>query len=68
MSAQVAMLVPQLQWAVSQQAISLAEAWAFQDLLSLAPNSSRVLVPELLQPMLSRLCLLEEEPANSLPV
>lgn len=67
MSAQEALLMPNLRWAVSQGAISLAEAWTFQDLMSLAPENSLVEPPESLQPMLGRLWLLETEPHNSLP-
>ncbi len=67
MSAQIAQLEPQLAWAVSQGAISLSEAWAFQDLVSMAPHEL-VEMPEALQPMLGRMWLLEAEPENCLPV
>ena len=68
MSAQQALLMPNLRWAVSQGAISLAEAWTFQDLMSLAQPGQFVDAPECLQSMLGRLWLLETEPHNSLPV
>lgn len=68
MSAQEVMLEPRLQQAVSQGAISVAEAWCFQDLIWLAPDSATVQVPEQLQGMLGRMWLLEEPPANSLPI
>ena len=67
MSAQLAVLEPQLQWAVSQGAISLSEAWALQDLVSLSPPGM-LEMPESLQPMLGRMWLLEQEPANELPL
>ena len=68
MSAQVALLRPNLQQAVSLGAISLAEAWAFQDLLSMSPQDSWVEAPDCLQPMLNRLWLLETQPRNQLPI
>ena len=67
MSAHLAELEPRLQWAVSQQAISLAEAWAFQDLMLLAPDNSLVEMPDCLQPMLGRMFLLEVQADNRLP-
>ena len=67
MSAQLAELEPRLQWAVSQGAISVAEAWTFQDLISVLPETSAVEAPECLQSMLGRMWLLESEPGNSLP-
>ena len=59
--------MPNLRWAVSQGAISLAEAWTFQDLMSLAQPGQFLDAPENLQPMLGRLWLLETESHNSLP-
>ena len=67
MSAHLATLESNLQWAVSQGAISLAEAWAFQDLVLAAPDQSEVLMPKELQPMLGRMWLLEADPENYLP-
>ena len=67
MSAQQAFLHWQLQEAVSSQAISLAEAWTFQDLLSLTPPGNEVDLPEQLHPMVERLSLFQAEPGNHLP-
>lgn len=67
MSAQLARLHWELQLAVSQQAISLSEAWTFQDLLSMTPINSEVELPEQLQPMMGRLSLFQAEPGNHLP-
>lgn len=65
--AQLAELNPRLQQALLAQAISLAEAWAFQDLILLAPHNSVVPTPQELQPMLERMWLLEVLPDNRLP-
>lgn len=67
MSAQQAFLHWQLQEAVSSQAISLAEAWTFQDLLSLTPPGSEAEVPDSLEPMFRRLALYQAQPENVLP-
>lgn len=67
MSAQQAFLHWQLQEAVSNQAISSAEAWTFQDLLSLAPPGSEVELPDCLEPMMHRLALFQAKPGNLLP-
>lgn len=67
MSAQQAFLHWQLQEAVSSQAISLAEAWTFQDLLSLTPPGSEAELPDSLEPMVERLALFQMEPGNQLP-
>ena len=67
MSAQQAFLHWQLQEAVTSQAISLAEAWTFQDLLSLTPPGNEVDLPELLHPMVQRLSLFQAQPENRLP-
>lgn len=67
MSAQQAFLHWQLQEAVSNQAISLAEAWAFQDLLSLTLPGSEAEVPDSLEPMFRRLALYQAQPENLLP-
>ena len=67
MSAQQAFLHWQLQEAVSSQAISLAEAWTFQDLLSMTPPGSEAELPEQLEPMMHRLSLFQARPGNQLP-
>lgn len=67
MSAQLALLDSNLAWAVQQQAISLAEAWTFQDLMMLLAEGESMELPEVLHPVLDRLALLEAEPANNLP-
>lgn len=66
MSAELVLLEPRLQWAVSQGVISLAEAWCFQDLIWVS-DQELVEVPQELEPMLGRMWLLEEPPVNSLP-
>lgn len=68
MSAQLLELEPRLQQAVSQGAISVAEAWTFQDLVWMAPDNSTLQVPEALHSMVGRMWLLEEPPANPLPI
>ena len=68
MSAQLALLTPQLEQAVLQGAVSLAEAWALQDLMSMSVPGEWHEVPEPLHPMWERLCLLEATTENSLPV
>lgn len=67
MSAQQALLHWQLQEAVSNQAISLAEAWTFQDLMSMTPPGSEVELPDSLGPMFHRLSLFQAQPGNRLP-
>lgn len=67
MSAQEAFLHWELQEAVSSQAISLAEAWSFQDLLSQVKPGSEVEVPTSLEPMFRRLALYQAQPENLLP-
>ena len=68
--AQAAFLQSRLQQAVSQGAISLAEAWAFQDWMDLSPQHPTRLLdpPDCLQPMLNRLWLLEVTPHNQLKI
>ncbi len=68
MSAQLAHLEPQLEWAVSQGVISLAEAWTLQDFLALMPEDQPVEAPDLLAPAIERIWLLEEPAANRLPI
>lgn len=67
MSAHLARLEDNLIFAVQQGAISLVEAWAFQDLMLMAPEYSVVEMPDCLQPMLGRMYLLEVQPDNRLP-
>ena len=68
MSAQLALLDPQLQEAVSLQVISVSQAWAMQDLLELTPCGVLVSVPQDWHPWVERLHLWEAPPANSLPL
>jgi hypothetical protein len=68
MSAQVALLSQRLEQAVLVGAISLAEAWTFQDLLSISPADGWLDLPEALHPMASRMWLLEVPPHNQLPI
>ena len=68
MSAQLVLLDPQLQEAVSLQVISMAQAWALQDLLESTPFGAIVPVPPDWHPWVERLHLWEQEPANSLPL
>lgn len=68
MSAQVVLLDEQLQQAVNSQVISVAQAWAMQDLLESTPQGQLVPVPQDWQPWVERLHLWEVPPANSLPV
>lgn len=68
MSAQVAHLEDWLAQGVSAGAVSLAEAWAFQDLAWMVPPGVEVELPECLHPMMDRLALLEVPPSNRLPV
>ena len=69
--AQLAILQPRLWQAVQSGAISLAEAWAFQDWMELAPQypqSESREAPDCLQPMLGRLWLLETPVPHQLPM
>jgi hypothetical protein len=66
MSAQQAFLHWQLQEAVLSQVISLAEAWEFQDLLSLTPPGSELELPLQLHPAVERLTLFQLEPGSAL--
>lgn len=66
MSAQLAELEPRLLWAVSQGAISSAEAWELQDLVLVTPGN-QVLAPASMQDLLGRIWLLEQPPGNRLP-
>ena len=68
MSATLAYLEPRLWWAVQQGAISVAEAWTFQDLVLMLPPGMSVELPECLEQMMDRLALLEVPPDNQLPV
>lgn len=68
MSAQLVLLDPQLQEAVNLQVISLAQAWAMQDLLESTPQGHLVPVPLEWHPWVERLHLLEAPPANELPL
>ena len=67
MSAQVLELYPQLQVAINCQVISVAQAWALQDLLELTQDGVMVEAPQEWLPWLERLQLFQAEPANSLP-
>ncbi len=67
MSAQLVLLDPQLQEAVNLQVISVAQAWAMQDLLESTPQGQTVPVPVEWHPWVERLHLWEVEPHNSLP-
>lgn len=67
MSAQMVLLDPQLQEAVNLQVISVAQAWAMQDLLESTPQGQVVPVPVEWHPWVEKLHLWEVEPANSLP-
>ena len=67
MSAHLISLDPQLQQAVNSQVISVAQAWAMQDLLESTPEGSLVQVPEDWYPWVERLHLWEAPTANSLP-
>ncbi len=67
MSAQVAYLETWLARGVSAGAVSLAEAWALQDLAMQLPPGVEAELPEVLEPMIDRLFLLEVPPANRLP-
>lgn len=68
MSAQLVLLDEQLQQAVNSQVISLAQAWAMQDLLESTPQGQTVPVPRDWHPWVERLHLWESEPANELPL
>ena len=67
MSAQLAYLEDWLEQAVSAGAVSLAEAWALQDLASLVPPGAEAELPLSFEPMVDRLYLLEVPPINRLP-
>jgi hypothetical protein len=66
MSAQVLELDPHLQSAVNSQVISVAQAWALQDLME-SSDSPVLEVPQDWLPWLGRLELFQVEPANDLP-
>jgi hypothetical protein len=69
MSAEMAVLGVRLERAVLQGAVSLQEAWDLQDLILSADSPGQYLeVPESMEPTLARLWLLEERPANLLPL
>ncbi len=68
MSAQQAYLEDWLQEAVSLGAVSEQEAWMLQDAALLTPLGSQRDLPEVFEPMIDRLWLLEAKPANRLPV
>jgi hypothetical protein len=67
MSAQQVFLEDWLQRGVVAGAVSLAEAWALQDLASLLPPGAEAELPKFLEPVIDRLFLLEVPPANKLP-
>ena len=67
MSAQMMLLDEQLQEAVNSQVISVAQAWAMQDLLESTPRGQVVPVPREWHPWVERLHLWEAQPHNSLP-
>jgi hypothetical protein len=67
MSAQLLELDPQLQQAVNNQVISVAQAWAFQDLVESVPDGQIVEAPEEWLPWLDRLQLWQAPTANRLP-
>lgn len=67
MSARLAYLEDWLARGVAQGAVSLAEAWALQDLAMLVPPGQEADLPACLEPMIDRLFLLEVPPANRLP-
>ena len=66
MSAHLAQLEDNLASAVQQGAISLAEAWAFQDVVLMSPGNSWVEMPVCLQSTLERMYLLEVQLGNQL--
>lgn len=68
MSAQQAHLEEWLQEAVSLGAVSEQEAWMLQDAALLTPPGFKRELPEVFEPMIDRLFLLEARPANRLPV
>jgi hypothetical protein len=68
MSAHLISLDPQLQQAVNFRVISVAQAWAMQDLLESTPEGLLVAVPLDWYPWVERLHLWEAPPANRLPV
>ena len=68
MSAQLMLLEEQLQEAVNSQVISVAQAWAMQDLLESTPPGRLVTVPLDWHPWVERLHLWEAEPVNELPL
>ena len=62
------LLDEQLQEAVNSQVISVAQAWAMQDLLESTPPGRLVTVPSDWHPWVERLHLWEAEPVNELPL
>jgi hypothetical protein len=67
MSAHLLELDPDLQQAVNNQVLSVAQAWVLQQLVESAPEGSVVEVPEDWHPWVERLHLWELPVANSLP-
>ena len=67
MSAHRAHLEDWLAQGVAVGAVSLAEAWALQDLALQLPPGVSTDLPEYLESMIDRLFLLEVRPANNLP-
>lgn len=68
MSAQLAHLEDWLYQGVMSQAISLAEAWAFQDFVLVIPEGESADLPESMHPTAEKMFLLEAPASNHLPI